>query len=411
MELLKYNVAAIRKLLIAAFTAAELRRLCYDHPKFKAISDQCPMGCGIEDIADRLTEYCEKRLLFPDLLDGVRDANPGQYERFASQLIDPSQMEGKIISEESTSTLAAHELSLPQLEEKIEHILCQIAQSGDDLVDLTNLIPPSEDHQELFLGITLGTVALLRQLFDPFALVMMEPLPRSAIRPRSEIASYFLRSLAEYANRDLPIVSNWDRKGAGSPRAFQVLASGAQFLFAMECKRQDYEQDPVPTRVVEVVIGIIKARIDGQEEPVLLMRFDSEAGEYQTIGGIVRADDADLTAAMQRELMEELDPKNRLGPRDFTLNWLKDMKRRRVSRTYGAYTEYHLHACHVVINRSSLILSPIDRWVTLTEVRAKRITVGGHEFAITADGLTGSLGPQYPGGLDELPFSLKDVQQ
>ena len=77
----EYNIAAIRKLLMAAFTAKDLRRFCYDRPQLRPIVDRFGPGQGLDDMVDEAVTYCEKWLLFGQLLNEVRRYNPAQYKR------------------------------------------------------------------------------------------------------------------------------------------------------------------------------------------------------------------------------------------------------------------------------------------------------------------------------------------
>lgn len=89
-----YNLAAIRQLLQAAFTAEELRRFCYDRPAFRPITNRFGPGHGLDDMVDEVITYCETYLTFPELLDEIRQANPRQYERFAARILPASAPAG-----------------------------------------------------------------------------------------------------------------------------------------------------------------------------------------------------------------------------------------------------------------------------------------------------------------------------
>lgn len=81
-----FDGAAVRQLLLAAFTAEELRRFCYDRPSFRPVTQRLGPGDGLEDLVDELIPFCETRLLMPELLSEVREANPRQYARFEAAL-------------------------------------------------------------------------------------------------------------------------------------------------------------------------------------------------------------------------------------------------------------------------------------------------------------------------------------
>jgi formylglycine-generating enzyme required for sulfatase activity len=78
----EYNIAAIRQLLLAAFTPKTLRRFCRKHPTFRPILDEFSPDHGLSDMVDELITYCENFLLFPELLAELKQHNPRQYARF-----------------------------------------------------------------------------------------------------------------------------------------------------------------------------------------------------------------------------------------------------------------------------------------------------------------------------------------
>jgi tetratricopeptide (TPR) repeat protein/MoxR-like ATPase len=81
-----YDLAAIRELLLAAFTPEELRRFLQDRSDLRPILNRIGPSDGLQDMVDEVIEYCEQQLLIDDLLREVRDDNPRQYERFEPRL-------------------------------------------------------------------------------------------------------------------------------------------------------------------------------------------------------------------------------------------------------------------------------------------------------------------------------------
>ncbi|MEJ2733369.1 MAG: CHAT domain-containing protein [Anaerolineae bacterium] len=82
----QYDIAKIRQLLLAAFTAEDLRRFCYYRPTFRPIVDELSPSHGLAAMVDKVIAYCETHLLLDELLAGVREVNPRQYARFEPQL-------------------------------------------------------------------------------------------------------------------------------------------------------------------------------------------------------------------------------------------------------------------------------------------------------------------------------------
>ena len=79
-------LAAIRKLLLDAFTAQGLRRFLEDRPALRHIVNAFGPGHGFDDMVDRVIDHCRTDLLFDELLAGIRDTNPRQYVRFLEDL-------------------------------------------------------------------------------------------------------------------------------------------------------------------------------------------------------------------------------------------------------------------------------------------------------------------------------------
>jgi 8-oxo-dGTP pyrophosphatase MutT (NUDIX family) len=402
-----YNRRVFRELLTEAFTAGELRRICGDTSEFREIR-QLPQSAGLGEIADFLIEYSGRKLLLAELEKLVKENNPRQYWRCASQLHQSgTKLPAGHVSPDDRASYDTSDFSLESLQGLVREIVQGIAVSGDTPIALDRLLPIRE-HGGFSLGLTAGVVTLLQQLFDPLAIDASESWPKASLRPRSEIAGYFLQSLGQFLDHDLPLVSNWEREGAGASRLHQVLDSGAQFLYSMERKRQDHDADMLPIRQLEVVVAIIKARRASDGEPVVLMRLDDDAGQYQAIGGKVRPSDRSLSAAVKRELIEEIDVRNQLTGRDYRLNKLTDLYDSEVSNTTGIYTNYHLHIFHVTIDRPSLHLGHLDKWVSLSDIRNGKTQVDGCWYPVLTRCLTGPLGSRYPRGLEDLPFSLTE---
>lgn len=86
-----YNLKNIRTLLSKGFTDKELRRLCYDNPKFRPVYDQLAQETGKADIIDRVIEYANQYMLIEMLLNLAKEHNPDRYEKHKPyKSIDPT---------------------------------------------------------------------------------------------------------------------------------------------------------------------------------------------------------------------------------------------------------------------------------------------------------------------------------
>jgi len=85
-----YNVAVIRRLLIAAFTPEDLKRFCQDQPALAEAIPRFGAGQGLDDMAGEVIDYCQTHLVWDELLLGVKQENPRQFARFEAELYLPS---------------------------------------------------------------------------------------------------------------------------------------------------------------------------------------------------------------------------------------------------------------------------------------------------------------------------------
>lgn len=88
-----YNLAVVQDLLLAAFTADDLRRLVLytSRQALKPIIHQFASGDGLTAMAEKAITYCHKQDCFADLLAEVKRINPRQYARFEAQLLSSSE--------------------------------------------------------------------------------------------------------------------------------------------------------------------------------------------------------------------------------------------------------------------------------------------------------------------------------
>ncbi|MBN1659194.1 MAG: hypothetical protein JXA93_12365, partial [Anaerolineae bacterium] len=77
-----YNLVAIRQLLTEAFQPEALRRFCQDRPLFRPILADFGSGHSLNDMVDRVIDYCLRHALLPELLAAVEREFPRQYARF-----------------------------------------------------------------------------------------------------------------------------------------------------------------------------------------------------------------------------------------------------------------------------------------------------------------------------------------
>ena len=248
------------------------------------------------------------------------------------------------------------------------------------------------------------TALMFLRVFDSITFVRDDGEGDWRVKATSQAALYFLRSLAEYVRQNLKLVSNWEREGTVLS---DVFSSGARFLYAMESKRIEQRETSTAIREQSVSKAVIKARVHGRREPAYLVQLDQAAGAYQLIGGRRRSSDEDACSTMQREIEEELARNDLKYKRDFDLNKLSDgLLLKKLSPTYGAYSEYDMAYYQAFIWREQLILGPDDKWVSLSELMSGKTRAGEPIF----EALIEKLDAELPGGLKHLPFSLDNKQ-
>jgi len=79
-------IAAIRGLLLAAFTARGLHDFCQDRPDFRPLITRFGADLALDGMVAELIEYCSTQLLWDTLLAEVARVNPTQYTRFEPRL-------------------------------------------------------------------------------------------------------------------------------------------------------------------------------------------------------------------------------------------------------------------------------------------------------------------------------------
>ncbi len=82
-----FNVAAIRRLLLAAHNTDTLYRFCVDDPLFRPVIESFSPRDGLGAMVSHLLDYCRAQYLWSELLTAIEEANPRQYSRFESQLL------------------------------------------------------------------------------------------------------------------------------------------------------------------------------------------------------------------------------------------------------------------------------------------------------------------------------------
>lgn len=81
-----HDPATIHNLLQTTFTAKALCRFCWDRPVFRPILSAFSNNPELNDLVDEVVAYCEKEVLFDELLAEIRRSSPGQYDHLEPRL-------------------------------------------------------------------------------------------------------------------------------------------------------------------------------------------------------------------------------------------------------------------------------------------------------------------------------------
>jgi len=82
---MKYNLTAIRQLIIEAFDDEELTIFCYDH--FSEVIERFGTGMSKSAKALHLVTYCDRREQLGSLLERIKAARPEKYEKYQARLV------------------------------------------------------------------------------------------------------------------------------------------------------------------------------------------------------------------------------------------------------------------------------------------------------------------------------------
>ena len=255
-----------------------------------------------------------------------------------------------------------------------------------------------------------ATSSALIALLSPFGALEVKEEPGTGarlVKAKSTAAWFCLRSLAEYVEKDLPILGNWTRTGTTEPpySASEILA-GPQFLYLMEQRRVSLDGHAIPLRRTQVAQVLIKTRARGRGERYLVL-YDGSARQYQLPGGHRRDEDKDMQEVASRELQEEL-PRFVFSRGEDRLTELGVVTMPQLSRTFGVLTEYEITFFQFSSSRARLAIGPGARWVAERNLLSATATADGQTLNTVA---LGQLAETLPGGLGGLASSFLTAQR
>jgi hypothetical protein len=186
------------------------------------------------------------------------------------------------------------------------------------------------------------------------------------LRAKSEVARFFLKSLALYVRYGLALIDDWGRRTeAATGDALPLL--GPDFVLAMERRRVFHYGLLEPIRTERPSQLVVKAFSRSRNTAVYLMQYDRFAQQYQLISGKPR-DGENARDTMERAIRMKITPSFLENGVDYDL-WLlpREVVTRQLSPTVGAFTEYRCSLFTAAFKRP-LSLGEFDRWVTEEEL-------------------------------------------
>ncbi|MBP9759509.1 ATP-binding protein [Candidatus Dojkabacteria bacterium] len=225
------------------------------------------------------------------------------------------------------------------------------------------------------------------------------------ITVKSRIARLFLFTLENYIKKGHSLISDWEISGYNEEVNIRNFYRAVEFMYYMENKRVNENNDREPARKVIVVGGVVKAKVMGYEEPLYLMRYDYEAKQFQALGGTNRKFEKN-EVFIKKKLVQELILNNLISDVNFEIEEMfRNSPSLTLSKTYGIFTEYEISYYHFITNLEQLKLGQFDRWVSINEIR-NMVTKDGYAIM--------DLEAIYKGFIDtliKLPLSIKSLQK
>jgi 8-oxo-dGTP pyrophosphatase MutT (NUDIX family) len=193
--------------------------------------------------------------------------------------------------------------------------------------------------------------------------------------PASPMAFYFVQSLMHTIAEETLTAQSWKRLAGDVCGGI-----GARLVDLIESNRLACSPEPTPMRVIRVVTAVIKARrSDGD---VYLMQYDDKAEQFQPIGGKQEASDASNQAALIRELCEELSIPGLISGEDCHIHPIVEHALiLEVSNSLHVVTQYDHSFYHLTNVRFPIHTDDITRWISASELAARKTRDG---YAITS---------------------------
>jgi hypothetical protein len=283
------------------------------------------------------------------------------------------------------------------MQTKIAHFLRHIPQSNQPAQPITTLA------DDMDTSILLGFALMLKTI----GVVQIDE--EQNIRASSQTAKYMLHSIASFVESDTRWIEDWHTRGINPNHNGNTLHNAATLLHLLEKRRLQVIDNPKPSRSEEVAQVLIKRTNPKTQKAELLFQFDSNANQFQLIGGRRSEKDASLLATMIREIDEEV-ASPLVYDKDYHLNCIVDnlIPSITLSPTFGALTEYHFSVYHMVNVGMDIQTRPEDEWVPIEDMLAGHVMLSNDvSVPFNANEIYHLINELIPGGLMKLPDSFR----
>jgi len=244
-------------------------------------------------------------------------------------------------------------------------------------------------------------VLTLLTAFGAVAVSVHKDSNEPVVKAISPTAARFLSCVAEYLDKDLPLLSHWESPTVLAPPYPDGHALyGAQFLYLLEKQRAELAQEPPELHRVQLAVVIVKARVEWSRIRYLV-RYDPATRRHLLPYGLRSGADATIAGTAIRELEAEL-PAFRFDADRDELRPLDQILVREVPREYGVVTAYEMSFFQLHSDRSRLPIGPSARWATGKALFAK---VAERPHLTLLKGLQ-LLSTKLPEGFDGLPVGV-----
>ncbi len=186
------------------------------------------------------------------------------------------------------------------------------------------------------------------------------------LKPASESASEFLKSISFLIEDNTVVIDDWIRDGAECSDPNSLLNRGVCFLKILEDKRS-LNEDAKPTNIVKVSKIVIKAKSKSGKD-LCLMKLNEKSHRLQFIGGTVRKQE-NYETTLRREMNEEIPKVHLAHKRDYTYSKItsEPLGISFVSPSYGSYRKYMIQYYHLDVNKEVDFHGSL-RWVSVDEI-------------------------------------------